>query len=68
MFMPSILENITNWRVFDSDAQIINFLTISNTFQDAVIDDADTSTRVRNLSRGSKQDKNQMYLEEHFNS
>jgi hypothetical protein len=39
MFRPSILDNITNWRVFDSDAQIINFLTSSDTFQDAVIDD-----------------------------
>jgi hypothetical protein len=39
MFRPSIPDNITNWRVFDSDTQIINFLTSSDTFQDAVIDD-----------------------------
>jgi hypothetical protein len=39
IFRPSILDNITNWRVFDGDTQIINFLTSSDTFQDAVIDD-----------------------------
>jgi hypothetical protein len=35
---PSIPDNVTNWRVFNSDTQIINFLTILYTFQDVVID------------------------------
>ena len=26
LFRPSVPDNITNWRVFDDDQQIINFL------------------------------------------
>jgi hypothetical protein len=39
MFRPSVPDNVTSWRVFDNDSQIINFLTSSDTFQDSVIDD-----------------------------
>jgi hypothetical protein len=39
LFRPSIPDNITNWRVFDDDQQIINFLHMEDTFQDAVIDE-----------------------------
>ena len=39
LFRPLILDNITNWRVFDDDQQIINFLHMEDTFQDAVIDE-----------------------------
>jgi hypothetical protein len=39
MFRPSILDNITNWRVFDDDQQIINFMHMEDTFQDVVIDE-----------------------------
>jgi hypothetical protein len=39
MFRPSILDNVMNWRVFNNDTQIINFLTNSDVFQDSVIDD-----------------------------
>ena len=38
-FKSSILDNITNWRVFDDDQQIINFLHMEDTFQGAVIDE-----------------------------
>ena len=27
IFGPSIPDNITNWRVFDDDMQVLNFLT-----------------------------------------
>jgi hypothetical protein len=39
MFMPSVPDNVTSWRVFNDDSQIINLLTSSDTFQDSVIDD-----------------------------
>jgi ribonuclease HI len=39
LFRPSIPDNIMNWRVFDDDQQIINFLHIEETFQGAVIDE-----------------------------
>jgi ribonuclease HI len=39
LFRPSVPDNITNWRVFDDDQQIINFLHMEETFQGAVIDE-----------------------------
>jgi ribonuclease HI len=39
LFRPSIPNNITNWRVFDDDQYIINFLHIEDTFQGAIIDE-----------------------------
>jgi ribonuclease HI len=39
LFRPSVPDNITNWRVFDDDHQIINFLHMEETFQGAVIDE-----------------------------
>jgi ribonuclease HI len=39
LFMPSIPDNITNWRVFDDDQEIINFLHMEDTFQGVVIDE-----------------------------
>ena len=34
-----ILDNITNWIVFEDDEQIINFLHSEDTFKGSVIDD-----------------------------
>jgi hypothetical protein len=39
LFRPSIPDNITNWRVFDDNQQIISFLHMEETFQGAVIDE-----------------------------
>lgn len=36
--MPSVVNNITKWRVFNDDEQIINFLTMEDTFKGLVID------------------------------
>jgi hypothetical protein len=33
MFRPSIPDNVTSWRVFDCDSQIVKFLTSSYMFQ-----------------------------------
>jgi ribonuclease HI len=44
LFPPFVLDNITNWRVFDDDQQIINFLHMEETFQGAVIDEKRTMT------------------------
>ena len=37
LFRPSIPNNIANWRVFDNDQQLIDFLTLKDTFKDAII-------------------------------
>ena len=39
IYMPSILDNITNWRMFEDDEQIINFLHSEDTFKGSIIDD-----------------------------
>jgi hypothetical protein len=39
LFKLSILDNITNWRVFNDDQQIINFLHMEDTFPGAIIDE-----------------------------
>ena len=39
IYRSSIPDNITNWRVFEDDEQIINFLDSKDTFKGSVIDD-----------------------------
>jgi len=37
-FRPSIPDNITNWRVFNNDLDIITFLNIYGSYDDQIID------------------------------
>ena len=39
IYKTSILNNITNWRVFEDNEQIINFLHLEGAFKGSVIDD-----------------------------
>ena len=39
LFRPYIPDNIANWRVFDNDEQLIDFLNLKDTFKDAVIEE-----------------------------
>ena len=39
IFRPSIPDNIFNWRVFDNDVQVLNFLMNDDTFKDSAIDE-----------------------------
>ena len=39
MYRPSIPDNIMNWRVFEDDEKIIDFLHSKDTFKGLVIDD-----------------------------
>jgi hypothetical protein len=39
IFGPSILENISNWRIFNDDQQIVEFVSSESTFHDTSIDD-----------------------------
>ena len=38
IYRPSIVDNITNWRVFEDNEQIIIFLHFEDTFKGSVID------------------------------
>ena len=39
IYRPSILDNITNLRIFEDDKQIIKFLHSDDTFKGSMIDD-----------------------------
>ena len=39
--MPSIPDNVTNWKVFYDDQQILGFLTTHDTFKDVAIDEVE---------------------------
>ena len=39
IFRPSIPDNITNWRVFNDDPDIVNFLTSEGSYSNQIIDE-----------------------------
>jgi len=39
LYKPSVPNNISNWKVFEGDEHIINFLTKQDNFKDLAIDD-----------------------------
>jgi len=39
IFRPSIPDNITNWRVFNDDLDIVNFLTFEGSYSNQIIDE-----------------------------
>ena len=47
IFSPSILDNVTNLRLFDDDQQIIDFLTNDETFKGSVIDDEEHQANIQ---------------------
>jgi hypothetical protein len=49
LFRPSVPDNITNWRVFDDDQQIISFLHMEETFQGMVIDECTHDDNLRDF-------------------
>jgi hypothetical protein len=50
LFRSSIPDNITNWRIFNDDQKIINFLHMEDTFQGAIIDEGTHDENLRNFS------------------
>ena len=41
MYRTSILENVTNWKVFDDDQQVLDFLAAQDTFEGMAIHETD---------------------------
>ena len=41
MYRPSIPDNVTSWKVFDDDHQILDFLSAQNAFERMAIDEDD---------------------------
>ena len=50
MYMPSISDNVMNWKVFDDDQQILDFLSSQDTFQGMLIDEADHDKSLSDIS------------------
>ena len=50
IFRPSIPDNIFNWRVFDNDVQVLNFLMNADTFKDSAIDEVTHDENLRDFS------------------
>ena len=51
MYRPSILENVTNWKVFDDDKKILDFLSAQDTFQGMEIDEVEHDKSFFNHSK-----------------
>eukprot|EP00253_Pinus_taeda_P008509 PITA_08509 len=47
IFRPSIPDNITNWRVFNHDEDIIHFLTSNKSYNDQIIDESDHDLQMK---------------------
>lgn len=50
IYRPSIPNNVTNWRVFNDDEQIINFLSMEDTFKGSVIDEEQHDAEIKRES------------------
>eukprot|EP00253_Pinus_taeda_P034734 PITA_34734 len=47
IFRPSIPDNVTNWRVFNHDGDILNFLTSDKSYYDQIIDESDHDLQMK---------------------
>ena len=50
MYRPSIPDNVMNWKVFDDDQQILDFLSAQDTFQGLAIDEAKHKISLSDIS------------------
>lgn len=56
IFRPSILDNITNWRVFNDNTDIINFLSLDGSYEGQIVDKNEHDLQIQN-----KQDANPIH-------
>jgi hypothetical protein len=54
VFRPFVPDNITNWRVFNDDVDIINFLSSEGTYENDIIDE---ESHDHELNKSSSDDK-----------
>ena len=50
IYRPSVPNNVTNWRVFNDYEEIINFLTMEDTFKGSVIDEEQHDVEIKKES------------------
>ena len=63
IYMTLILDNITNWRIFEDDEQIINFLHSEDTFKGSVIDDEQHEALLQDLASKDNLEYSNVMLE-----
>jgi hypothetical protein len=51
LYKPSVPNNISNWKVFDGEEQIISFLTNQDNFKNLTIDDEEFQEKLTETSR-----------------
>ena len=54
IYRSSIPDNIMNWRIFEDDEQIINFLNSQDTFKGSIIDDEQHEALLQALASEDK--------------
>jgi hypothetical protein len=59
LYRSSVPDNIFNWRVFDDDKQIINFLHMKDTFKDSTIDEDQHDQDLNGSDASSSRTNNQ---------
>lgn len=50
IFLPFILDNVTNWRVFNDDEDILRFLTSKGSYNDQIIDENEHDNQLKHKS------------------
>jgi hypothetical protein len=55
-----VSNNISNWKVFEGDEQILNFLTNQDNFKDLAIDDEEFQEKTTKTKPQTRQDVGNM--------
>lgn len=64
IFRPSILDNITNWRIFNDDPDIVSFLTSDGSYTNQIIDEDQHDRQLQQDSTNNVMPKSVVKLED----
>lgn len=64
IFRPSIPDNVTNWRVFNHDEDILNFLTSEGSYDEHIIDESDHDLQLKQRLNENPIPKSMVKLED----
>eukprot|EP00253_Pinus_taeda_P034960 PITA_34960 len=64
LFRPSIPDNVTNWRVFNHDEDILQFLTFEKSYDNQIIEEDEHDIQMRNKHEENSIPKHVVKLED----
>ena len=64
IFRPSIPDNITNWRIFNDDPDIVSFLTSEGSYNNQIIDEDQHDKQLQQDSTNNAMPKSIVKLED----